>query len=190
MLEESQINIFLENAISFWSVIKSNLLDLHALKLGANMMSCKLWFHLLESYYTKWFGIFTVFPGKIIARFQVSWFLWCGLYVTYFSRHSSKRRFLFSETSRRDVCVLGRLVVSNSLWAHGRSLAGLSVYRISKTRILQWVAISFSSGSFWPRDGTCVFWIAGSLLHCRQILYWLRHRGSPKLSNKWLFFSC
>ena len=31
-----------------------------------------------------------------------------------------------------------------------------SVQEISQSRILEWVAISFSRGSSWPRDGTCI----------------------------------
>ena len=40
---------------------------------------------------------------------------------------------------------------------------GSSVHGILQARILQWVAIPFSKGSFWLRDT--------DLLHCRQILY-------------------
>ena len=43
----------------------------------------------------------------------------------------------------------------------------LGVHGISQARILEWVAISFSMGSSWPWDRTCV----SSLLHYRQILY-------------------
>ena len=45
---------------------------------------------------------------------------------------------------------------------------GSSVHRNSQARILQWVAISFSRGSSWPRDRTRVSWVS-----CigRQILY-------------------
>ena len=32
---------------------------------------------------------------------------------------------------------------------------GSSAHGISQARILEWVAISFSRGSFWPRDWTC-----------------------------------
>ena len=44
------------------------------------------------------------------------------------------------------------------------SLPGSSVHEILQTRILEWVAISFSRGSFQPRDRTrvsCVSCIAG-----------------------------
>ena len=40
------------------------------------------------------------------------------------------------------------------------SLPGSSVHGISQARILEWVAISFSRGSFPPRDGTCVSYIS------------------------------
>ena len=44
------------------------------------------------------------------------------------------------------------------------SLAGSSIYGILQARILESVAISFSRGSFWPRDQNCIscdFCIAG-----------------------------
>ena len=41
---------------------------------------------------------------------------------------------------------------------------GSSVYGISQARVLEWVAISFSRGAFWYRDGTWVFCIAGGFL--------------------------
>ena len=36
---------------------------------------------------------------------------------------------------------------------------GFSVHGISQTRILEWVAISFSRGSFWLRDRICVSYL-------------------------------
>ena len=47
------------------------------------------------------------------------------------------------------------------------SLPGYSVHGILQARILEWVAIPSSRVS------------DTSLLHCRQILYHLRHQGSP-----------
>ena len=52
------------------------------------------------------------------------------------------------------------------------SSPGSSIHGILQARILEWVAISFSRGSSRPRYQTC-------LLHCRQILYYLNHQGSP-----------
>ena len=47
-----------------------------------------------------------------------------------------------------------------------------SVYGLFQARLLEWVSISSSGGSSWPRDGFC------RLLHCRQILYCLSPWGS------------
>ena len=50
------------------------------------------------------------------------------------------------------------------------------LYQLShkgSTRILEWVAYLFSSGSSWPRNWT------GVSLNCRQILYQLSSQGSP-----------
>ena len=47
---------------------------------------------------------------------------------------------------------------------------GSSVHRISQSSMLEWIAISFSRGSFWPRDWTQVFYIScigrWILYHC------------------------
>ena len=48
------------------------------------------------------------------------------------------------------------------------SLLGSSVHGISQTRILGWVAISFSRGSSWCRDRTCVSYV--SCVVCIYIL--------------------
>ena len=42
------------------------------------------------------------------------------------------------------------------------SLPGSTVHGISQARILEWVAISFSRGSSWPRDQTHVSCMGGS----------------------------
>ena len=39
-------------------------------------------------------------------------------------------------------------------------LPGSSVHGISQARILEWVAISFSKGSSWSRDQTCIFCVS------------------------------
>ena len=52
-------------------------------------------------------------------------------------------------------------VVSNSLRPHGLSPPGSSVHGILQARILEWVAISFSRESSWPRDPMQVSCTAG-----------------------------
>ena len=76
------------------------------------------------------------------------------------------------------VCVCG-LVTKLCLTLVTPWTVGSSVNGIFQSRILEWVAISFSRGSFQPRDRTRVSCVAGGLLHCRQILYRLSHQGSP-----------
>ena len=49
---------------------------------------------------------------------------------------------------------------------------------ILQARILKWVAFPFSRGSSQPRDQTQVS--NPDLPHCRQILYQLSYKGSPK----------
>ena len=52
-------------------------------------------------------------------------------------------------------------VVSNSVWPHDCSLPGSSVHGILQARILEWVAMPSSRGSFQPRDQTQVSLTAG-----------------------------
>ena len=52
------------------------------------------------------------------------------------------------------------------------SSPGASVHGISQARILEWVSISFSKGSFWSRDWTHISCTG------RWVLYLLSHQGS------------
>ena len=54
-------------------------------------------------------------------------------------------------------------VVSDSCNPMDCSLPGFSVHGVLQASILEWVAISFSRGSSWPRDWTQVPCIAGRL---------------------------
>ena len=57
-----------------------------------------------------------------------------------------------------------------------------SVHGILQAEILEWVAILFSWGSFWPRDWTCVSCIAG------RFFYLLSHQGSPRFCCTCILF--
>ena len=48
---------------------------------------------------------------------------------------------------------------------------GSSVHGIFQARIQEWIAISFSRESSWPRDQTQVSCFGGHLLHCKWNLY-------------------
>ena len=54
-----------------------------------------------------------------------------------------------------------RQVMSDSHFLMDCSLPGSSVHGILQARILEWVAISFSRGSSWPRDRSRVSCVAG-----------------------------
>ena len=65
------------------------------------------------------------------------------------------------------------------------SLPGSSAHIIFQARILEWAAISYSSGSFWPRDQTYISCI--SCVSCRWIITsttWETHRDSRLLQTK------
>ena len=53
------------------------------------------------------------------------------------------------------------------------NLLGFSVHGIFQARILDWVAISFSRGSSWPRDWTQVSCIAGRRFTLRATREWV-----------------
>ena len=58
-------------------------------------------------------------------------------------------------------------------------LGPLKCHGVFQARLLEWVAVSFSTGSSWPGDRTPVSCAAGSLLHCRQIPDQLSQLGYP-----------
>ena len=43
---------------------------------------------------------------------------------------------------------------------------GSSVHGIFPARMLEWVALSFTRGSSWPKDRTCISWIGRQILYC------------------------
>ena len=73
-------------------------------------------------------------------------------------------------------------VVFDSCDSMDSSLPGSTVCGILQARILEWVAISFSRGSSWPRDQTQVSCIAG-----RLFIDW-DTRKYKALSDNQLFF--
>ena len=73
-----------------------------------------------------------------------------------------------------------RSVVSDSSWPNGLQFTRLSAHGIFQARVLEWVAISFSRGSSWPRDWTRVSHIVG------RRFYRLSHQGSPPDANSQL----
>ena len=72
------------------------------------------------------------------------------------------------------------------------SLPGFSIHGIFQSRILEWVAISFSRGSSQPRDGTWVSLIVGrhfSVWATREVKHFYRDPKAPDNTLPCLF-SC
>ena len=78
------------------------------------------------------------------------------------------------EVSLTIVQVSGRLLVSQSCLTlcdpTDCSPSGFSVHRILQARILEWIAILFSRGTFQPRDRTLVSCLAGRFFAIRATI--------------------
>ena len=87
--------------------------------------------------------------------------------ISFLSLHKEPK-FSFFKNKEMCVCVQSYLTLCDPV---NCSLPGSSVHGILQARMLERVAISFSRGSSWPRDWTCVSWIS-----CigRQILHTTR----------------
>ena len=78
-----------------------------------------------------------------------------------------------------------RSVVSDSLWPHGLQPTGSSVHGIFQTRILEWVAISFSKRSSWLKGWTQVSRIAGkrfTVWATREVVFY-NSQNTQQLAN-------
>ena len=65
------------------------------------------------------------------------------------------------------------------------SLPGSSVHGILQARILEWIAISFSRGSSWPRDQTQISCIAG-----RFFAIWAIGKSMRSLGQAVIWYDC
>ena len=82
-------------------------------------------------------------------------------------------KFFFSDTASPTQKWDGKIVIAcacvcsvvfNSMWPHETVACGTPLHGTFPTRILEWIAISFSRGCYWLRDRTwvsCVSFIAG-----------------------------
>ena len=94
------------------------------------------------------------------------------------------------------VCAQSCQTLCNSM---GCSPPGSSVHGILQARILEWVAISFSRGSSWPRDGTgspgleggffTVWATREALLHIHKYKIFLLIRYSPWCVYIYIYFA-
>ena len=65
------------------------------------------------------------------------------------------------------------------------SLPRSSVHGISQARILEWVAMSSSRGSSWPRDWTWVSCIGRQILYC-----WATREAPVSIALLFYFYQC
>ena len=86
-------------------------------------------------------------PGKSLNTFN--------LYLIYFPYHPLHRG------ERVRLLLFSHSVLFHSCDPMDYTPPGSSVHGISQARILEWVAIPFFRGYSWPRDQTCVSFIAG-----------------------------
>ena len=107
-------------------------------------------------------------------------------------------------------CMLSRFSLVWLFWdPMDCSPRGSSVHGVSQARILEWVAVSFSRGSSWPRDWTCVEptstcsrakwrtwvkWVVGIVFPCLQAMScikWEHHHTNlfiPDHSHEVVFY--
>ena len=76
-----------------------------------------------------------------------------------------------------------RSVLSHPLWPHR---PGSSAHGILQARTLEWVAISSSRVSSWPRDQTWVSWVVSRRFYCLSHQGSLKQVLSLKKKQKWL----
>ena len=62
------------------------------------------------------------------------------------------------------------------------SLLCFSIHEIFQAKILEWVAISFSRGSSWPRDWTCLSW---HFLRWQEDYLYGNHKRMFGYSRRW-----
>ena len=93
----------------------------------------------------------------------LKWLLWIRQEKASNDENVEKREPLFTIDGNVHWCshngnqyMLSGKVMSDSLQPMGCNPPGSSVHGILQARILEWVVISFSRGSSWPRDWTHV----------------------------------
>ena len=125
--------------------------------LGNNVrLAAKKFSLVLKFIYSQWLLLYITFLlGYIHLLFYVCLFsliMYVILKYTHTHTHSHTHCYLVAKSC---------LTLCNLMDCR---LSGSSVRGISQTRILEWLAISFSRGSSWPRDQTCISYIGRRIL--------------------------
>ena len=132
---------------------------------------CSVCKHILRKFFKEGLQIiyFISLAHPVIASCSLHTSVFTGTYMEY-SRITS---FSFWNSA---VVVVSRSVLSDSCNPTDCSLPGSSVHGVLQARILEWVAVSSSRGSSWPRDWTQVSFC---LLHWQADSLPLGHKRSP-----------
>ena len=111
---------------------------------------------ILQARILEWIAI--PFPGRIFMTQGSNPDLLNCLWILYHLSHKASPITTFESERRK----FSRLVMCPTLCdPMDCSLPGSSIHGIFQAKVLEWVAISFSRGSSWPRDQTRVSHIVG-----------------------------
>ena len=92
-----------------------------------------------------------------------------------------RQTFLPSELPGKPTLVPHKVTVARLCWTLCDPI-DYTVHGFLQARILEWVAFLFLLQEIFPTQGS-----NPSLLHCRQVLYQLSHKGSPRIL-KWVSY--
>ena len=125
-----------------------------------------IWIYFLLTHSGKFHHVYI----SSLLFFPLVWIIiiFCIKYSSFFCPHYKHK------------CVCAKslqscLTLYDPMVCHSR---GTSVHGILQTRVLEWVAIPFSRGSSWPRDGTCVSYVS-----C-MAGWFLYHQGITREAHK------
>ena len=96
---------------------------------------------------------------------------------TIMDKINKLQEYIVQRREYSQCCVLSHSAVSDSLRSMDCNLPGFSVHGTLQARILEWVTMPSSSGSFQARDRTQVSHIVG------RFFTFLSHQGSPNIAS-------
>ena len=131
-------------------------------------------------------GNFLVPPHPVIIYFAI---IYCDilfsniLFSISVMKHISYLDFFFFTTSLSGFLVDGCWLVPKSYLFYNpmdSSLPSSPIHGILQARILEWIAISFSRGSTWSRDKTCVLCLEDGFFTSEPPGKPVKHQRCPK----------
>ena len=140
-----------------------------------------MWACFHVSFLKKSIVVISLFLDFFLQNLTFWWFIKCIIFIwdrqVLASHHELFWRLLCESVSIGSESV-SRSVVSILCNPINWGLSGSSIHGIIQARILEWVCIPFSRGSFWPMDWTRVFCVAG-----RFFTIWATREASQYMRN-------